>query len=428
MHDGLDRGFADGLMKGCRSRFRRSGWQRTFWLCILFSTLSFSASAHDWPWWRGPNHDGKSLDTGLLKQWPPQGPKLLWQATGIGKGYSSVSISGGIVYTAGNVGNQLTLFAFDESGRLLWKTGHDRAWTKNPEGSRSTPTVDGDRVYLLSGYGKIGCYNSKTGQPLWSRQAREFGGSPPHWGYSESVLIYENLAIFKPGGTACIVALDKRTGKTVWTTRGWRADPQYSSCYPFTFEGTPMIVTGTSEGLACVSPTNGRLLWYNTFSAHNTANCPTPVFSDGYVFWANGYGKGGICLKLSLSGGRVIAREAWRTREMDCHHGGYIIDKGYVYGNHKGQWVCLDLRTGALQWRARGVGKGSLCYADGMLYLFGEGGGRVGLATCSPKGLEMKGSFRVQGEGPSWAHPVVANGRLYLRYGDNLYCFDVRQS
>jgi outer membrane protein assembly factor BamB len=187
-----------------------------------------------------------------------------------------------------------------------------------------------------------------------------------------------------------------------------------------------MLVNGTHAGIVCLNPENGGMLWSNSFSARNTANCPTPVSSDGYVFWATGYGKGGICFEVSARGGRVSAREAWRTTDMDCQHGGYIVHEGYIYGNHDKTWVCLDLKTGEKKWQERGVGKGSVCYADGMLYLFSEERGQAGLATCSPDGMEMRGGFRVAGSGKSWAHPVVIGGRLYLRYDANLYCFNVR--
>ena len=385
-----------------------------------------TAQAAEWPGWRGPQRDGKSPDKGLLKEWPAQGPELVWKADGIGKGFSSVAVAGGVVYITGDLDGQLILFAFDLDGKPRWKSPVDAAWTKNHAGSRSTPTIDGGNLYLVSGNGVVGCYDAGTGRPKWARQMREFGGATPGWGYAESVLIYGNLAVVTPGGQNCIVALDKTSGRPVWTTRGFNAGAQYSSCYALTYQGAPMIVNGTREGIVCVDLRNGGLLWSHLFSAHNTANCPTPVFSDGYVFWANGYGKGGICFRLTVNRGRVLAEEAWRTKDMVCQHGGYIVDEGYIYGNHSRGWVCLDLATGQKMWQERGVGKGSLCFADGMLYLFGESGGKAGLATCSPEGLQMKGTFNVQGEGPSWSHPVVIGGRLYLRYDANLYCYDVR--
>jgi outer membrane protein assembly factor BamB len=223
------------------------------------------------------------------------------------------------------------------------------------------------------------------------------------------------------------MAFNKTTGETVWQSKGFKAGPEYSSCVPITHDGVPMIATGTRSGVVGVSAKTGDLLWKNGWSANNTANCPDPVYVDGYVFWANGYGKGGICLKLSKSDGKVSAREAWTTRDMDCHHGGYIVHEGHIYGNHKGGWSCLELKTGNQKWFERAVGKGSLCFADGMLYLFGERGGRAALATCSPDDMEVKGTVTVEGSGPSWAHPVVIGGRLYLRFDENLYCFDVKR-
>ena len=396
-------------------------------ICVLTATLlSSRAVAEDWPGWRGPHRDGKSPDNGLLKEWPAEGPELLWKIDGIGNGFSNVSVTGGMVYTTGDVGDKLVIFAFDLNGKPKWRINHGSAYTRSHSGSRSTPMIDDGNLYLVSGNGLVGCYEARTGEQKWTIRMREFGGGVPGWGYAESVLIYDNLAVVTPGGENCIVALEKATGRTVWTSQGFKAGAQYSSCYAFTYQGVPMIVNGTREGIVCVDPKNGRVLWSNPFSARNTANGPTPIFSDGYVFWANGYRKGGICFKLTITGDQVSAEEAWRTKDMDCHHGGYIVHDGYIYGNHGGSWVCLDLKTGEKKWQERGVRKGSVCFADGMLYLFGERGGEAGLATCSPQGMQMRGTFNVQGSGPSWAHPVVIGGRLYLRYDSNLYCYDVR--
>ena len=392
--------------------------------CIL-STASLS-QGDEWPCWRGPNRDGKSADTGLLKEWPEGGPALLWRARDIGQGFSTVAVSGGFIYTTGDMDRELRLFAFDMNGVPKWKVAVDMPWAKDHPGSRSTPTVDGDRVYVLSGHGVLVSFNAKTGERNWSKDLKRYGGRSGGWGYAESVLIYENLAIAKPGGRSCVVAMDKMTGETVWQSKGFTAGPEYSSCVPFTYEGIPLMATGTNAGIVCLSLKTGQVLWSNDWSAKNTANCPDPVYSDGYVFWANGYRKGGICLKLTALGDQVSAEKAWTTENMDCHHGGYIVHDGYIYGNHGGGWSCLDLKTGERKWNERAVGKGSVCFADGMLYLFSEQGGKAALATCSPDGLTIKGNVTVEGTGTSWAHPVVVGGRLYLRYADNLYCFDVK--
>jgi outer membrane protein assembly factor BamB len=395
-------------------------------LCGCIGALlagSLGAVEAAWPGFRGPTHDGKSPDTGLLKEWPAGGPALLWKAEGIGSGFSSASVSGGKVYVTGDVDGSMVISALDLDGKPLWQAKHGAAWGGGPTGARNTVTLDAGNLYLLSGTGSLGCFDAATGQPKWSRDAKDFGGTPGGWGYAESVLIYDTLAVFKPGGPTCIVALDKATGKDVWRSQGYSAGPEYTSCLPFTFEQVPMIVTGTQAGLVCVRAKDGQVLWSDPFCSGNTANCPTPAFSDGYIFWSNGYGKGGICMKLEPGG---KAKEAWRTSELVCHHGGYIIDRGSIYGNHEGGWTCLDLRTGAKKWFDKGVGKGSLCWADGMLYLFGENGGEAALATCTTDGLQIKGRVKVAGNGPSWAHPVVIGGRLYLRYDTTLYCFNVK--
>lgn len=397
-----------------------------FSLGISVSPVSAADDAAEWPCWQGPNHDAKSPATGLLKEWPAEGPKLLWQVNGLGSGFSTVSVSGGMIYTTGDVGDKLMLFAFDMNGKPKWKIPVDKAWTKSRPGSRSTPTVDNGRVYLLSGNGIFACFNARTGKQNWSKDLRSFGGQPGGWGYAESVLIYNGLAIVKPGGDNCIMAFNKITGETVWQSKGFKAGPEYGSCVPITHDGVTIIATGTRAGVVGVSAKTGDFLWKNSWCTNNTANCPDPVYADGYVFWANGYGKGGICLKLSTADGKVSAQEAWTTKDMVCHHGGYIVHEGHIYGNHSGGWSCLELKTGQKKWHEKAVGKGSLCFADGMLYLFGENGGKAALATFSPDGMEVKGTVTVKGSGPSWAHPVVIGGRLYLRYAENLYCFDVK--
>ncbi len=397
-----------------------------FFPVFCMSGILTASQIYEWPCWRGPNRDGKSSDTGLLKEWPAGGPELLWKADGLGEGYSTVAVSGGSVYTTGDVGGELLLSAFDMNGRLIWKVPIDKAWTKDRPGARATPTIDGDRAYLLSGNGIIACSNAKTGSLHWTKDLKSLGGEPSTWGYAESVLIYKNLAIVKAGGDNCIVAFDKVSGNTIWQSKNYKAGPEYSSCVSFIYNQIPMIAAGTREGLVCISPDTGDVLWSDDWCRNNVASCPDPVYADGYVFWANGYGKGGICLKLNTVNGKVSAQQAWTTKNMVCHHGGYIIHEGYIYGNHNDGWSCLELKTGQLMWHEKAVGKGSLCFADGMLYLFGENDGNAALATCSPTGLEIKGRVTVRGSGTSWAHPVVIGGRLYLRYADNLYCFNVK--
>ncbi|UCE49658.1 MAG: PQQ-binding-like beta-propeller repeat protein, partial [Phycisphaerales bacterium] len=260
---------------------------------ILTVSLPHAAAAVEWPCWRGPDRNGISPDTGLLKQWPEGGPKLLWKVEGLGKGFSTVAVSGRTIYITGDVDGSLTLFAFDMNGRSKWKVPVDKAWTQNPPGSRSTPTVDADRLYLLSGHGKAVCMDADSGDVKWSKEMKSFGGKSGGWGYAESILIHNDLAVVKPGGKSCIIALSKVTGQTVWRSKGINAGPEYSSCIAFDCGGLDVIATGTKAGVVGVSAQTGERLWLNAWCKGNTANCPDPQYSDGYLFWANGYGKGG---------------------------------------------------------------------------------------------------------------------------------------
>jgi hypothetical protein len=380
------------------------------------------ATTGDWPGWLGPNRDGKSLDTGLLQEWPPGGPRELWKASDLGEGFSSPAVAGGRVYVTGTVDGKFTVFARDVDGKPQWAKVVGPDWSASYPGARCSPALDGERLYVLTGMGLIACLETATGKEVWKRNMSEFGGRPHQWGFAESVLVTDGLAVVAPGGNKGIVALDAATGKSRWESRGNGGPAHYGSCIRVSEGGTDMIVSGNGAGLVGVSSKEGHVLWSNDFSAGNVANCPTPASAGGYIFWANGYGKGGVCLQLK----GTQAREVWQTRNMDCHHGGYVIHDGHIYGNHNDGWSCLDLQKGQQKWFNRGVGKGSLCYADGMLYLFSESGGHAALVRASPEKFEMKGDFHVRGEGMSWAHPVVAGGRLYLRFGSALYCLDVR--
>jgi outer membrane protein assembly factor BamB len=387
--------------------------------------LSAADVSREWPCFRGPDRDGKSPETGLLKSWPGNIPKLVWKAAGMGKGFSSAIVAGGSVYTSGLKDGHLYLVALNMDGSNKWSKDIESGFVNNIPGSRSTPTYDSGNVYIETDLGKVGCYDATIGAEKWTRKLSEFGGKAPGWGYTESVLVTGDLVIATPGGTNCIVALNKKTGATVWGSASF-AEAHYCSPIIVNYKGIAMIINGTQGGLIAVDPKTGGTLWTNSFCAGNNANCPTPTFSDGYVYWANGYGKGGICLKLETKDGKITATEIWRTKDMDCHLGGYIIENGYIYGNNGGGWVCLDLKSGEKKWQELGVGKGSICYADGMLYLFGEGAGHTGFGPAAPTGFKLTSEFILKGEGSSWAYPVIAGGRLYLRYDDYLYAYDLK--
>ncbi len=396
------------------------------WVLALGATgWAAAAWGGDWPGWRGENRDGKASESGLLKAWPEGGPKLIWKAPGLGKGFSSAAVVQNVIYTSGDVEKDLVLYALDAQGKLVWKAVQGPAFTASHGGARSTPVVDGTRVYLIGGSGVVTCHGTADGALIWKRELKAFGGAPGGWGYAESALVLDDKVIVTPGGPTGLVALDKATGADIWRS-DVACKAHYSSAIVIGEKDDAIIVQGTGSGLIAVRAKDGRKVWTSDFCAGNTANCPDPAYADGYLFWANGYGKGGICFQVQNRDGVWSFTEAWRSLDMVCHHGGYVIEQGRIYGNHNQGWTCLDLKTGKTVWKnTSGFGKGSLCFADGMLYLFAERGGKAGLAAAVPTGFAQSGEVRVEGGGPSWAHPVVANGRLYLRYDTTLYCFDV---
>ena len=211
-------------------------------IIMIFSCITF-AENNQWPCWRGSNHDGKSPNTALLKNWPEGGPELLWKINCLGKGFSTISTNGSYIYTTGDVNDELILFAINMEGDIKWKVPVDKAWKKSYSGSRSTPTIEGNKVYLLSGNGVIASFNATNGERIWSKDLTSYGGKPGGWGYSESVLLYQDLAIAKAGGDNCIIAFKKDSGDIVWKSSGFKAGPEYSSCVPFTYQGVPMIAT-----------------------------------------------------------------------------------------------------------------------------------------------------------------------------------------
>ena len=263
-----------------------------------------AAGDAEWPGWLGPSRDGRSPDRGLLKQWPPEGPRLLWKVDSIGPGWSTVAVTAGRIYTTGNAGDKQMLICLDLDGKEKWRVeqGPKCNHGKYP-GARSTPTVDGQRIYVTGGDGLVTCHGAEDGQIIWKRNmVREMGGKVGGWQYAESVLILDNLAIMTPGGRNALVALDKTTGQDVWKS-DVSATAGYSSCIVIGDKDARIIVNGSQSGLFAVDAATGRKIWTSDFASPNTANVPTPAYADGHLFWGVGYGKGGICYKVSRAGG-----------------------------------------------------------------------------------------------------------------------------
>jgi outer membrane protein assembly factor BamB len=285
--------------------------------------------------------------------------------------------------------------------------------------------VDGTRIYLTSGDGLVTCHDAAQGQILWQRDmVKDLAGKVGGWLYGESVLVLGDLAIVTPGGTNAIVALDKTSGKEVWKSDA-SVTAGYSSCIAIQDQGSTIIVNGSQSGLLAVDAQTGKKVWTNDFATRNTANVPTPAYADGRLFWAVGYGKGGVCFKVEHHGGKWSFQEAWTTKDLSCHPGNYVVAQGRIYGKGKGL-TCVELASGRTLWSDRDISAGQVSWADGLLYVFSDTGGKAFLVEPSDSAAKLAGQLQVKGEGKSWAYPTVAAGRLYLRYDTNLYCFDAK--
>ncbi len=383
-----------------------------------------------WPRFLGPRGDNVSPDTGLLKEWPRRGPTLLWTANGLGEGYASVTLANGRIFTAGNRDDQTMVIALDMQGKLLWQTPNGPAWTGSHPGTRGTPTIDGDRVYHESPLGQVACLDAATGQVLWTRNILEdFEAKNIEWALAESVRIDGDRLICCPGGKkASVVALDKKTGNTVWATPSTGDLAGYATPILAEWQGLRMVLTMNQRALIGVNADTGELLFRHPHQTSYDVNATAPIFHQGQVFITSGYGSGSEMLRLAVSGSKVSVEPVWTCKDLDNHHGGVVLYNGYLYGSsYRGRWMCLDWKTGKPMYAARGVGKGSLTVADGMLFTLSESRD-MGLVPATPTEHQVVSRFTVPsgGSGPSWAYPVVCGGRLYVRHADCLYAYAVR--
>jgi outer membrane protein assembly factor BamB len=407
-------------------------------LCAL--TLPLNASSvpagkiGDWPQWRGPDRTGISRETGLLKKWPANGPKRLWLFEEAGSGFSSPAIADGKLYIMGATRTTEFLLCLDaNSGNKLWSRDVGRRFDeRRGDGPRSTPTVDGDRVYALGAHGDLICVNRADGKPIWKRNMREFGGSVPVWGYSESVLVDGSRVVCTPGGSqGAVVALDKMTGERLWQSREVQDNAHYSSVIAVDLNGKRQFIQLLVNGVVGLDAGNGALLWRSSWPG-KTAVVPTPIFHEGYVYVTSGYGVG--CKLIKIGPGNQVS-EIYRNNEMENHHGGVVLIDGHIYGySDRNGWTCQDFKTGAVVWNEqRHLRKGAVTAADGKLYCLDERSGTVVLAEASPKGWNEHGRFTLQPQsrerrgGAVWAHPVIAGGKLYLRDQEYIYCYDIKE-
>jgi outer membrane protein assembly factor BamB len=417
---------------------------RLFPVCVLATcVLALSIRADDWPQWRGATRTGLSRETGLLKEWPGGGPKQLWQRKDIGGGYSTPAVVGERLYLmADRKGEEFVLALAVKDGAKVWSTPVGKVGpNEGPQypGTRSTPTVDGDRIYALGSDGDLACLEKDSGKVVWSKNLKkDFEGAPGMWAYSESVLIDGDVLVCTPGGKkATLVALKKKDGSTLWKCAVPEGDKAaYASAIAVEVGGVRQYVQFLHDGVVGVEAKTGKFLWRYDRTKDPAANIPTPVFHDACVFTSTSRNGSGLN-RLKADRGDVSSEQVYYNRTALNSIGGVVRVGEYLYGTSaKGQLVCMEFKTGKVKWQHDCVGAAALCYADGMLYVRGQGGSGFGaempakmaLVEASPEGYKEKGRFEPPGHAnrPAWPHPVVANGRLYLRDGNVLLCYDVK--
>jgi len=397
-------------------------------------------SAADWPQWRGPQRNGISQETGLLKEWHADGPKLRWKVANIGFGYSTPSVVGDRLYLLANEGleNEFVEALAVEDGKRVWTAPLGKVGEPNQKPSfaaaRSTPTVENEVLYALGSDGDLACVERAGGKIRWQKNVRkEFGGKPGVWAYSESPLIDGDTLVCTPGGsTATIVALKKTTGDVLWKCALPEGDQAaFASAIIVETGGVKQYVQLLQKGLVGVEAKTGKFLWRwpKPISKYG-ANIPSPLASDSYVY-AGSAGTGGGLVKLTAKDGGADAEQVYFESKFPTSIGGVVKVGDFLYGTTGQAMLCLDFATGNIKWEERALGAASLCYADGRLYLHGENG-EVGLVEASAEGYREKGRFtppdqpnRSQGMEKAWAYPVVANGRLYIRDHGMLWCYDI---
>lgn len=407
---------------------------------VAFAVSGGAVSADDWPQWRGPARDGKSAETGLLKQWPADGPAMAWKIDGLGAGFSTPSVADGKIYLVGTLdkSKEEFLIALDEkNGKQLWSVEIGVS-TGGHAAPRSTPTVDGDLVYVISSDGKLVC--ASKGKVSWSKDLKKgFGGRSGGWAYAESPLIDGDVLVCTPGGSeATLLAVNKKTGDVKWKAplpdrvaeskkKRSYSTAGYSSAIVADVGGTRQYVQFIDGGVIGVDAKDGTFLWNYNEPANGTANCSTPIVHDGAVFAASAYGNGGGKASLSGNGNKWTAKQDYFVKSLQNHHGGMVLVGDHVYGTGSNSLMCVSYKTGDVAWQDRSVGKGSVCFADGHLYVRSERG-PIALVEATADGYKEKGRFDQpeRSSKQAWAHPVVANGKLYIRDWDKMFCYDIK--
>ncbi len=399
-------------------------------LILLIAAVSVSITAQELVEWRGQNRTGIYNETGLLKEWPADGPELLWHYDDLGKGFTSVTIVGDIIYTTGESDGNGHLFAFDKKGNLKWKTVYGKEWDTSYPGARTTPVFYKGKLYISSALGEAICLDAATGKKIWSVDMIEkFGARNIHWGIVEAPVVHEDKVFFTPGGPEhTMVALNTETGATIWSSRLTGDKSAYCSPLLFEHNGNYFITTSLANDLVGVDVNTGKMLWQVEQKNRHSIHPNTPIYKDGLLYSITGYGTGGVMVKLSQDGTNVT--ELWRNTTMDNQIGGAVwIDNHIVSSGHQNDrnWQCLDARTGEVLFKTNAIGKGVVVYADGLFYCYADNG-EMGILEIKNNEFILKSKFRINmGSDQHWAHPVIQDGIMYKRRGNTLMAYSVKK-
>jgi outer membrane protein assembly factor BamB len=404
---------------------------------LSLTLFNYQSFADDWPQWRGHARDGISKENNLLESWPDNGPKLLWAKEGLGSGFASMAISNGKLYITGVVDNEEMLTAMDLDGNIQWQLIYGEYWEDSYSEARSTPTVDGDQIYVISGMGKMVCVEKSTGKIKWSVDTvDDFDGDYHSWGIAESPLIVDEKVICTPGGDeASVVAFDKSTGKLIWQTNTLSQQANYCSPILINRGDKKIIATQLAESFVGINAADGSVLWQDDYEDYQDdardININTPLYDDGYIYITSGYDDGGAMFELSADGSKITRK--WVDQTLDVHVGGVVKVGDHIYGsnwenNRMGNWVCLNWKTGKVMYEEEWNNKGSIIAADGMLYCYEEKKGNIALVKANPDKFDIVSSFKIpMGKGPHWGHPAISDGRLYVRHGEALMVYDIKK-
>jgi outer membrane protein assembly factor BamB len=407
-------------------------------LAVFFAIIMVVLATAQEVQWRGPNRYGKYPGNNLLREWPEGGPELLLKKEGLGGGYSTPVFYENVIYVTGRRDTLEVITALSMDGTVLWETVYGKPWMQSFQETRNTPAIENGRIYITGTMGTVNCINAQTGEVIWSRNTHdEFNAEFHNWGMAESVLLTEDAVISSPvGETTTLVALDKEDGAVLWQSEPTGDVRSYVSPLLIEYNGRRLIIAATSKHLVGVDPATGEIFWrydhvtdLTDKNRRNSTN--TPVYNDGEFFFSSGYDD--LALMFTLSDDCRSVELKWTNDVLDNHHGGMVLVDGFLYGanwisNGKGDWVCLDWDTGEVMYEKEWHNKGSIIYADGMLYLFDEKFGNMGLVVPSPDEFNVKGTFQVDdGRGPRWAHPSIFDGKLFLRHHDVLLVYDIRK-